>query len=133
MKSYDEFTKELFLEDLSKSDLDAVERMADKLFAKVGIDVEFTRHFLDRVNDARNKKPISSAELVRIFKLTYKKYGKKIPELGEEGESVLFDINSNLNIPFILHWDDKNHEFDMVSKTVMRTPNFKSVWPKLRV
>ena len=35
MKSYDEFTKELFLEDLSKSDLDAVERMADKLFAKV--------------------------------------------------------------------------------------------------
>mgnify|MGYP000653842710 FL=1 len=130
MKDFKEFISEA----LSKKDLDEVERAADKLFAKVGIDVVFSKHFIDRVNDIRNKnRPISGAELVRIYKLTYKKYGKKIPKLGEEGESVLFDINSNLNIPFILHWDDKNHEFDMVSKTVMRTPNFKSVWPKLRV
>jgi hypothetical protein len=126
--------KEFITEALSKKDLDEVERAADKLFAKVGIDVVFSSHFIDRVNDIRNKnRPISGAELVRIFKLTYKKYGKKIPKLGPEGESVLFDINSNLNIPFILHWDDKNQEFDMVSKTVMRTPNFRSVWPKLRV
>ena len=130
MKDFKEFISEA----LSKKDLDEVERAADKLFAKVGIDVVFSSHFIKRVNDIRNKnRPISGAELVRIFKLTYKKYGKKIPELGEEGESVLFDINSNLNIPFILHWDDKNQEFDMVSKTVMRTPNFRSVWPKLRV
>jgi hypothetical protein len=130
MKDFKEFISEA----LSKKDLDEVERAADKLFAKVGIDVVFSKHFIDRVNDIRNKnRPISGAELVRIYKLTYKKYGKKIPKLGEEGESVLFDINSNLNIPFILHWDDKNQEFDMVSKTVMRTPNFKSVWPKLRV
>ena len=130
MKDFKEFISEA----LSKKDLDEVERAADKLFAKVGIDVVFSSHFIKRVNDIRNKnRPISGAELVRIFKLTYKKYGKKIPELGEEGESVLFDINSNLNIPFILHWDEKNQEFDMVSKTVMRTPNFKSVWPKLRV
>ncbi len=73
MKSFQEFRQGLF-EALSQDDLDAVERMADKLFAKVGIDVEFTRHFLDRVNDARNKKQISSGELVRIFKLTYKKH-----------------------------------------------------------
>jgi hypothetical protein len=130
MKDFKEFISEA----LSKKDLDEVERAADKLFAKVGIDVVFSKHFIDRVNDIRTKnRPISGAELVRIYKLTYKKYGKKIPKLGEEGESVLFDINSNLNIPFILHWDDKNQEFDMVSKTVMRTPNFKSVWPKLRV
>jgi hypothetical protein len=133
MKSYNEFTKELFLEDLSKSDLDAVERMADKLFAKVGIDVEFTRHFLDRVNDARNKKPISSAELVRIFKLTYKKHGKKISKLGDDAQRVLHDINSHVNIPFVLKWDEKNQEFDMISKTVMRKTNFKTSNPKLDV
>ena len=55
------FAKELEIrkisEDISRSDLDQIERYADKLFAAVGIDVEFTRHFLDRVNDERNKKP----------------------------------------------------------------------------
>ena len=86
--------KQFLKEELTQTDLNQVERMADKLFAKVGIDVEFTRHFLDRVNDLRNKKPISAAELVRIFRLTYKKYGKKIPKLGANAEAVLHDINS---------------------------------------
>jgi hypothetical protein len=125
--------KEFITEDLSKSDLDAVERMADKLFAKVGIDVEFTRHFLDRVNDARNKKPISSGELVRIFKLTYKKHGSKISKLGKNAEAIMHDINSHVNIPFVLKWDEKNQEFDMISKTVMRKKDFKSNDPKLEV
>jgi len=129
MKSFTEF----ITEDLSKADLDAVERMADKLFAKVGIDVEFTRHFLDRVNDARNKKPISSGELVRIFKLTYKKHGSKISKLGKNAEAILHDINSHVNIPFILKWDANNQEFDMISKTVMRKKDFKSDDPKLEV
>ena len=129
MKSFKGFLDE----DLSKADLDAVERMADKLFAKVGIDVEFTRHFLDRVNDARNKKPISSGELVRIFKLTYKKHGSKISGLGKNAEAILHDINSHVNIPFILKWDAKNQEFDMISKTVMRKKDFKSNDPKLEV
>jgi len=125
--------KEFITEDLSKADLDAVERMADKLFAKIGIDVEFTRHFLDRVNDARNKKPISSGELVRIFKLTYKKHRSKISKLGKNAEAILHDINSHVNIPFVLKWDAKNQEFDMISKTVMRKKDFKSNDPKLEV
>jgi hypothetical protein len=132
MISFNEYTKYLN-EDLSKDDLNAVERMADKLFAKLGIDVEFTRHFLDRVNDTRNKKPISSGELVRIFKLTYKKHGKKIPPMGKGAEAVLNDINSHVNIPFILKWDDKNQEFDMIAKTVMRKKDFKTSDPKLKV
>lgn len=120
-------------EELSKADLDAVERMADKLFAKVGIDVEFTRHFLDRVNDARNKKPISSGELVRLFKRTYKQHGKKIPKLGKDAEAVIHDMQTDVNVPFVLNWDRKNQEFDLVSKTVMRKKNFKTPDPKLEV
>ena len=33
---------------IKKSDLDQIEKYADRIFAAVGIDVEFTRHFLDR-------------------------------------------------------------------------------------
>ena len=44
--------------EITKTDLDQLEKYADRLFGAVGIDVEFTRHFLDRVNDERNKKQI---------------------------------------------------------------------------
>ena len=40
---------------VTSSDLKQVEKYADRIFAKVGIDVEFTRHFIDRVNDERNQ------------------------------------------------------------------------------
>ena len=59
---------------VTRGDLDQLENYADRLFAKVGIDVEFTRHFLDRVNDERNKKQITLAELTRIFKQEFKRY-----------------------------------------------------------
>ena len=59
---------------LTKDDLEALETFADRIFAKVGIDVEFTRHFLDRVNDERNGKQITASELTRLFKQEYKKW-----------------------------------------------------------
>ena len=113
-------------EQVSKSDLDGVEKFADRLFAKVGIDVEFTRHFLDRVNDERNKKQITTAELTRLFKQTYNKHGKKIPQLGPDAEAVLKDMRTDINMPFVLKWDNKSQEFELVAKTVMRKKGFQT-------
>ena len=53
---------------ITRSDIAQLEKYADRLFKSVGIDVEFTRHFIDRANDARNKKDITPAELTRLFK-----------------------------------------------------------------
>ena len=117
--------------EITKAHLNAIEKYADKLFSKVGIDVEFTRHFLDRVNDVRNKKQITNAELVRLFKQTYAKYGKKIAKLGPDAEAVLNDIRTDVNMPFVLKWDAKNNELDMVAKTVMRKKDFKTPDQKL--
>ena len=89
-------------EQISQGELNQIERFADRLFAKVGIDVEFTRHFIDRVNDARNKKDITPAELTRLFKQTYNKHGKKIPQLGPDAEAVLKDMQTDINMPFVL-------------------------------
>ena len=119
-------------EDVTKSDLDQVEKYADKLFAAVGIDVEFTRHFLDRVNDERNKKPINTAELVRLFRLTYKKYGKKIPKMGADAQAVIHDMETDINMPFVLNID-RSGMLDLVAKTVMRKKDFKTSNPKLNV
>ena len=119
-------------ERISKSDLDQVEKYADRLFAAVGIDVEFTRHFHDRVNDERNKKPINQAELVRLFRLTYKKYGKKIAQMNPDAEAVITDMETDVNMPFVINLD-KGGMLDLVAKTVMRKKDFKTSSQKLRV
>ena len=102
---------------------------ADRLYKAVGIDVEFTRHFLDRVNDARNQKQITVSELIRMFKQSFKKYGKKIAQLGPDAEAVLNDTQTDVNMPFVLNWNGK--ELDLVAKTVMRKKNFSTPDPKL--
>ena len=115
--------------EVKKSDLDQIEKYADKIFASLGIDVEFTRHFLDRVNDSRNVKQITSAELTRLFKQSYKKYGKKIAKLGPDAEAVINDMKTNINMPFVLNL--KRGELELVAKTVMRKKNFQTSGPKL--
>ena len=113
-------------ETISKKDLDGIEKFADRLFAKVGIDVEFTRHFLDRANDERNKKQITTAELTRLFKQTFKTHGKKIPKLGPDAEAVIKDMQTDINMPFVLKWDKNSQEFELVAKTVMRKKGFQT-------
>ena len=110
---------------LTKSDLDTVERYADKLFAKIGLDVEFTRHFLDRVNDARNGKQITPAELTRLFKQSFNKHKKTFEKLPKDIEAVLNDIRTDINMPFVIKLD-RNGELDMVAKTIMRKKNFST-------
>ena len=111
---------------LTQSELDQLEVFADRLFAKVGIDVEFTRHFLDRVNDERNVKQITASELTRLFKQEYKRWGKPIAQMGPDSEAVLKDLATDVNIPFALRWDSANNELDLIAKTVMRKKNFKT-------
>jgi hypothetical protein len=111
---------------VTQADIDQLEVFADRLFAKVGIDVEFTRHFLDRVNDERNIKQITMSELTRLFKQEYKRWGKPIAQLGPDAEAVMKDMATDINLPFALRWDHQNKELDLVAKTVMRKADFKT-------
>lgn len=123
--------KHLILEDVSQSELNQVEKYLDKVWAKVGIDVEFTRHFMDRVNDARNIKPISPAELIKIYRQIYKKYGKPISRLTSGVNILLKDMSTDINVPVVLRWNGK--ELEMIAKTIMRKKNFKSSTKKYAV
>ena len=114
-------------EEISKSQLNAIEAYADKLFAKLGIDIEFTKHFLDRVNDERNKKPISVAELMGMFKRLHKKHGKPLSKVDDDFDAVVKDFNSNINIPFAINVTP--NDIDLVAKTVMRKKDFKTSTP----
>ncbi len=110
---------------VSQSDLNQVERYADKLFAKVGLDIEFTKHFLQRVNDTRNQKPITSAELIRLFRQEYQKHGLTIGELPAEAEAVMKDMETDINVPFKIVLN-KDGDLELIAKTIMRKQDFKT-------
>ena len=124
-------TKFSIQEFLKPEELDKIERIADEWFEDYGIDVQFTKHFIDRVNDIRNGKPISAEELEDIFTQTAEKYGTKLSQLPNDYQAVLFKLRNDINLPFALNYDDKNDEMDLVAKTVMRKKNFQTSNPKL--
>jgi hypothetical protein len=107
-------------------DIKQLETFADRIFADVGIDVEFTKHFMDRVNSERNAKPIVPAELTRLFKQERKRYGKPIAQMGPDSEAVMRDLQTNINVPFALVLDKGNDELDLIAKTVMRKSDFST-------
>ena len=72
-------------------------------------------------------------ELEAMFLKTYKKWGKKIPELGPEAQAVIMDMQSDLNVPFVLKWNPDSKDFELINKTVMRKKNFMTSGRKLRV
>jgi len=117
---------ELITESISSRELDQIEQFADQLWAKLGIDIEFTRHFLDRVNDERNGKPITVDELVSLFQKEFKVNGMQISKMRKP-EAVLKDLLTNINIPFVLK--DYGDKKQLVGKTVMRKKNFMSPDP----
>jgi len=121
------------LESVNQSELDEVEAYLDKLFAAIGIDIEFTRHFMDRVNDIRNTKSIEPEEIEDLFTKTYEDHGQEIKSLGASGEAVITDMESNINVPFVLRFNPKTKKLDLISKTVMRKFNFKTSGKKLKV
>lgn len=122
-------------DEITYEQLKSISNYADRLFKAAGLDVVFTRHFLDRVNDPRNYKPIKAQELLTLFNKAYKQLdkGKKISRLGPDAEAVLKDMEKDINMPFVLKWDPIANELDLVFKTVMRKRNFMTSNPTLKV
>ena len=122
-------TFNVLLEEVSQKQLNDLETFADRILNKFDVDVEFTKHFADRMNDARNKPAITITELEKLFKKMADNKGKKIKKYGNK-EAILKDMQSDLNLPIVVNW--KNGEFEVVHKTIMRKKNFKSPDPEVK-
>jgi len=110
-------------EEVSQKQIDDLEKFADRLLAKFKVDVEFTKHFKDRMNDKRNSPEIKVVELQKLFKKIQKNKAKNIQ--GNAGlEAVLKDLSSDLNLPVVIK--QKGDEIELVNKTIMRKPDFKT-------
>lgn len=115
---------EIINEEISRDQLSRIEHFADRLWKSFGIDVAFTHHFLDRVNDPRNKNPISAEDLVYLFKKEYEQHGNTIAGLDKNAEAVMKDLITDLNLPFIINQTHNGKK--LVAKTVMRKKDFKT-------
>lgn len=122
IESIDKFIKivesNLYLnEDLTKDDLKTVEKSADTKLKP--IDVKFTNHFLDRVNDPRNGKEITKPELINFFKRLSRSKKHFGEFLKKYREIMVKDKQTNINIPFV----QKANK--LIAKTIMRTANWR--------
>ena len=112
-------------EEVSQKQLNDLEKFADRILKKFDVDIEFTRHFADRMNDKRNDPPITVAELQRVFKKIAKRKAKNIRQ-NPDSEAVIKDLQTDLNLPVVINYDRKNDEFEVVNKTIMRKKNFRT-------
>ena len=110
-------------EDVTQKQLQDLEKFGDRLLAKFKIDIEFTRHFADRMNDARNKPAITVAELQKVFKKIAKRKAVEIRK-NPDSEAVLKDMQADLNLPIVINYDKNKDEYEVVNKTIMRKKNF---------
>lgn len=117
--------------EMSRQELDYVEQIADEMWKNLDVDIEFTRHFFDRVNDSRNNAPITADELIALFKKEYQRHGRDIADFDSNGQAVMKDIFTKINIPFVVV--DKGRDRELVMKTVMRKNNFTSSNPEFKV
>jgi hypothetical protein len=118
-------TRKLY-EEMSVSDVDAIEDFADKKLNPVDVDLT-SNHFFDRLNDPRNKKDISGAELIGFFKRLSKKKKEFVEFLTKYKEVVATDNRTNINIPFMKLANKA------IAKTIMRKKNFHTSGPKMSI
>ena len=110
--------------EMAKADMDAVEKYADAQMSPEDIELgKETDHFFQRLNDPRNGKEISPAELTGFFKRLAKNKKKFLEFLKQYREFVVKDNRSNINIAFIKVANK------LIAKTVMRKADFKSATP----
>jgi hypothetical protein len=115
--------KKKLSEKLSQSNLDSVERYADRELDPA--DIEFSNHFFDRVNDTRNGKEISEPELTGFFKRLSRHKKQFLDFLEKYNQIVVKDDRSNINIPFVKMANK------VIAKTVMRKGDFQTSSPTI--
>lgn len=115
----------------SYQEIKDLEKFADRLLNKYGVDIEFTRHFGDRMSDTRNKPCIKLSELQQLFKRIEASKAEKIRN-QKDGEYVIVDMQKDLNLPVVIEYK-RGMGFEVRVKTIMRKKNFMTTNKKVTV
>src|SRR6056300_89696 len=114
------------LDEIPMGDLQKIDQFAAKKLNPVDV-VLTDKHFFDRLNDPRNGKEISQAELIGFFKRLSKKKKEFVEFLNQYNSLVAVDDRTNINIPFMKQANKA------IAKTIMRKKDFKTPDKKLDI
>lgn len=118
----------LNISEFLSSQLSDVEKYADDKLNPIDVDLgKESDHFFQRLNDPRNVKPISSAELIGFFKRLSQNKKLLTNFLNKYNQIVVTDKKTDINIPFMKQADK------IIAKTIMRKQDFKTPNPKLKL
>lgn len=112
-------------EKVTRQQISALEKFADRLLDKFDVDVDFSRHFVDRLNDPRNNPKIDVKELMMLFIKIANKQAAQIKK-NKGAEVVIKDLQSDLNLPVVIKFNRNKGEFEVINKTIMRKKDFKT-------
>jgi len=113
------------INEIPMGDLKKIDKFADKQLNPVDI-VLTDRHFFDRLNDPRNGKEVSNAELIGFFKRLGKKKKEFVNFLNQYNQIVAKDNRTKINIPFMKQANK------VIAKTIMRKDDFKTSDPEYK-
>jgi len=124
--------------EMSQEDMNNIEFEIRKSFATIGIIVNFSKHFGDRIADEAvdekgyRRDTVTSDELFKTFRALKANHKAIFAEAGNfndevkrgEFEGVIMDTFRKINVPFTLEFDKKKGKYILTCKTIMKKPNF---------
>lgn len=106
----------------SSTEVKELEAQLDKMFSTLGLDVEFSRHFIERL--LGREKKVTKEEIVTAFSELKRKYKNKLKSAKkkEDYEAILQDLSHSLNIVFSIEPNkdkkDGDPSHDLVNITI---------------
>jgi hypothetical protein len=124
--------------EMSQEQINDIELEIRKSFATIGIIVNFSKHFYDRVSDEAvdekgyRRDNVTPAELFGTFRVLKSHHKAIFAEAGNfndevkrgEFQGVIMDTFRKINVPFTLDFDKKKGKYILTCKTVMKKANF---------
>ena len=110
-----------YLTELDNAGINKLESYLDRIFAELKVDVEFTKHFKDRLKG--READVSQMTIKNSFNKLLKKY-KNVIVKKTKVKALLQDLSNNINIPFVID-ELPDGTFEMDTLTIMRKKGFK--------
>ncbi len=117
-------------------DFISLEKILDDMFEDLGIDINFTRHFKERVIE----RGLTEEDIIELMKKIYDTHGDEVADLGKDENRVFTHLRRLVDIAAINKGYGEDYLKDLVLKTAykrnsLREPEFRTnrSSPKLRV
>jgi len=108
--------KQYLIELSNPSEVKELEQYLDKMFADMGLDVNLTKHFVERI--LGREQSVTMDEVTTAFTKLKAKYGDRLMQAKETDRyvGILKDFSTSLNIVFELK-DDKMNNVTIIRKS----------------